>query len=229
MRHPIPPIRLLAPAGLLLLLASTALGQRDARLLASMDATTLALEWVTGRYRMPVTCLRSDGSRIELEEAIVIRRAPEHGNIRTLKLTFFGIDASDISRCYNLLIPDIPDRRGTLYATFRSAARGDLGPKDFRRRLESGELRYPIQGGQLRQREFGDEPSQARTVKFSRRGIDLVVRTIHGGSDADKLLAPYAKRGTSTRRRIRRFEFEIQGPDEFAFHGYFIEDPKWKR
>ena len=108
-------------------------------------------------------------------------------------------------------------------------SRAATGPKDFRRRLESGELRYPIQGGQLRQREFGDEPSQARTVKFSRRDIDLVVRTIHGGSDADKLLAPYAKRGTSTRRRIRRFEFEIQGPDEFAFHGYFIEDPKWKR
>ena len=229
MRHAIPPVRLLALAGLLLLLTSTALGQRDVRLPSGLDATTLALEWVTGRYRMPVTCLRSDGSRIELEEAIVIRRAPEHGDIRTLKLTFFGIDAPNISRCYNLVTPNIPDRRGTLYVTFRSASRADTGPKDFRRRLESGELRYPIQGGQLRQREFGDEPSLARAVKFSRRGIDLVVRTINDGSDADKLLAPYAKRETRTRYRSRRFEFEIQGPDEFAFRGYFIEDPKWKR
>ncbi len=229
MRHAIPPLRPLALAGLLLLLTSTALGQRDVRLPSGVDATTLALEWITGRYRMPITCLRSDGTRIELEEAIVIRRAPEHGHIRTLKLTFFGIDAPNISRCYNLVTPDIPDRRGTLYATFRSASRGDTGSKDFRRRLESGELRYPIQSGQLRQREFGDAPSQARTVKFSRRGIDLVVRTIQGGSDADKLLAPYAKRETRTRYRSRRFEFEIQGPDEFAFRGYFIQDPKWKR
>ncbi len=228
MRHPTPPVRLLALVGLLLL-ASTALSQQGVRLPAGVDATTIALEWLTGRYRMPVTCLRSDGSRIELEEAIVIRRAPEHGDIRTLKLTLFGIDASDISRCYNLLTPDIPDRRGTLYMTFRSVSRADTGSKDFRRRLESGELRYPIQGGQLRQRGFGDEPSQARTVQFSRRGIDLVVRTIYGGSDADKLLAPYAKRETPKQRRSRRFEFEIQGPDEFAFRGYFIEDPKWKR
>ena len=173
MRHAIPPVRLLALAGLLLLLTSTALGQRDVRLPSGLDATTLALEWVTGRYRMPVTCLRSDGSRIELEEAIVIRRAPEHGDIRTLKLTFFGIDAPNISRCYNLVTPNIPDRRGTLYVTFRSVSRADTGPKDFRRRLESGELRYPIQGGQLRQREFGDEPSLARAVKFSRRGIEF--------------------------------------------------------
>ena len=214
----------------MLLRAQPALGQQDEiSLPAGLDATTLALEWITGRYRMPVTCLRNDGSRIELEEAVVIRRAPQHGNIYTLKATFFGIDADNVSRCYNLVIPDIPDRRGTLYATFRSVGRGDLGAKDFRRRLAAEELRYPIQGGQLRERGFDKQNPRANTVQFSRRGIDLVVRQIRSGSDADKLLAPYAKREPATRGRMRRFEFEIQGPDEFAFHGYFIEDPKWKR
>ncbi len=229
MPHPTPHVRWVALTGLLLLLASTAMGQREVKLPTGLDATTLALEWITGRYRMPVTCLRTDGSRIELEEALVIRRAPEHGDIRTLKVTFFGIDAPNISRCYNLVTPNIPDRRGTLYVTFRSTGRADLGPKDFRRRLASGELRYPIQGGQLRERGFSEAEPREHTVKFSRQGIDLVVRQIRGGSDADKLLAPYAKREPATHRGLRRFEFEIQGPDEFAFRGYFIEDPKWKR
>ncbi len=226
MRNPTPHFGRAALVGLLLLLPGSATGQRGS---ANTDATTIALQWISGRFRMPVSCIRKDGSRIELEEALVIRPAPEHGNVNTLKATFFGIDVADISRCFNLLIPHIPDRRGILYFTFRSHERPDLGANEFRRRLRDGELRYPIQDGQLREHRFGEEKSEARVVKFSRRGMELVVRPVHAGSDADKLLAPYAEREPETKGRERRFEIEIEGPDDFVFRGYFIADPKWRR
>jgi len=223
------PVWLTVFTTLLLLPPGEAPGQRDGlRIQPGSDATTIALQWVTGRFRMPVTCIRKDGSRIELEEALVIRPAPEHGGNTTLKATFFGIDAANVSRCYNLVTPRIPDRRGILYLTFRSHERPDLGIKDFQRRLREGALHYPIRAGQLRERGFGEEKQQSRTIKFSRRGINLIIRPIHHGSDADKLLSRYTE-GKPALRQARRFELEIQGPDEFGYRGYFIEDPEWRR
>jgi hypothetical protein len=222
--------RLSTWAGLALLVAGGAAAQQDRyRPPSKTDATTLALNWVIGRFRMPVTCTRTDGSQLQLEEAVVIRPAPEHSGKLALKATFFGIDAADVSHCFNLVFPRLPDRRGILYLTFRSHERTDLGMADFRRRMRDGELRYPIQDGQLREREFGETKAKPRVVKFDRRGVEFLVRDIRAGSDADKLLARYTEAASPRAYRPRRLEFEITGPDDYVYRGYFIEDPAWRK
>ena len=220
--------RLSVGTGIALLLASTVLAQQQQG--SKLDATTLAFQFLTGRYRMPVTCVRTDGSSLELEESIVIRRYAQHSGEANLKATFFGIDAADLSYCFNVLQRRIPDRRGTLYLTFRSfLRRTDLGRTDLRRRMRSGELRFPIQGGKLWERTIGADGAETRVIEFKRRGLELLVRQVRPGSDADKLLARYAEEAHDSKKVPRRFEFEINGPDDFSYHGFVIEDLDWRR
>jgi len=220
--------RLSLGAGLALLLASTVLAQQQKG--PKVNATTLAFQYLTGRYRMPVTCVRTDGSSLELEEAIVIRRYAQHSGEANLKATFFGIDAADLSHCFNVLQQRIPDRRGTLYLTFRSfLRRTDLGMSDIRRRMRNGELRFPIQDGKLRERAIGEDEAEPRVIEFKRRGLELLVRQVRPGSDADKLLARYAGEARESKNVPRRFEFEINGPDDFSFRSFVIEDVDWRR
>jgi hypothetical protein len=196
-----------------------------------IDATVLALSWISGRFLIPVTCIKTDGSRIQLEEAVVIRGTQQRGSEPLLRATFFGIEVADVSHCYNLAESRVPDRRGIVYLTYRSNRRADLGAADFRRALRDGSLRYSIEGGQLQERVLGSNTSEPRVVTFDGRNAELIVSLVKAGSDGDKLLKHHTPTAPPSdgQRVPRRLTFQIEGPDDFSFTGHFIEDLKrWK-
>jgi hypothetical protein len=196
-----------------------------------IDATVLALNWLSGRFLIPVTCVKTDGSRVHLEEAVVIRGTQQRGSEPSLRATFFGIDVADVSHCYNLAEPRVPDRRGVVYLTYRSHRRADLGTADFRRALRDGRLRYAIEGGQLQERVLGGNATEPRVVTFDGRDVELIVSLVKPGSDADKLLRHHTPitPAPEGQRAPRRLTFQIEGPEDFSFTGHFIEDlSRWQ-
>lgn len=209
---------------------SSALAQDDGyRQPPQVDATTLALNWILGRYRMPMTCTRSDDSRVHLEESVVVRPAPQHGPT-TLKATFFGIDVGNATHCYNIVKADRPDARGVLYFTYRSSGRKDLGGSDFRHSLRDGELTYQITGGVLRIGAVDAAPEKKKAVAFGGTGSTLTVRLLIPAEDGFKLLEGFARNASAKARPLlRRLEFRIDGPESFSFGGYYLEDAaRWK-
>ena len=208
------PIRLLALA--LLFAGGPSLAQGPPKI----DETTLAFRFVSGRFRMPVTCRLRDGTLIEREEAIVVRPDTRRHDRATLRATFFGIDAPEAEHCFNLIEPRLPDRRGVLYLTYKSLRRRDFGVADFRRQLQRGPLEYSIIGGHLQLREIGNRDSAPTTLVFEKEWPFTVGRVLDG-SDGDKLL-----RTVSARAGQRQFHFEFSGPDDFRFSGYYLEAPR---
>lgn len=190
-------------------------------------AQDAALWWISGRFRMPVTCLRTDGSKVEIEEAVVFRANPSRGR-SAIKATFFGIEGKDLERCYNLLDQDIPDRRGVLHLHFRAHTRLDYGLTDFRRLNRDGSLTYHISDGKLHVRPVGGDKEDTKLVDFGSGDHPLELSSITAGSDAHKLLIAYDSTEQPERAR-RRFSFRFQGPDDFAFSTHMIEDEKrWR-
>jgi hypothetical protein len=190
-----------------------------------VDESTLALYWLKGRFRAPVSCVREDGSTIELEEAIVVREGDKQSGMETLRITFFGIDVPDATKCFSLIEPDVPDRRGSVYVTYRSTRRKGVGVHDFKRAAKDRLLEYQIVAGTLRVRDIGQPDSDARIIRFE-DDYPLRVSTVTPRSDGAKLLAAYGKEGSDPRRRLR---FQMEGPMEFRFDGSFIEDEsRWR-
>jgi hypothetical protein len=172
--------------------------------------------------------MRSDGSRLELEQAIGVRAAPKRSGMPVLRVTFFGIDVPDAEKCFNVVEPRVPDRRGVLYVTYRSNRRADMGLTDFRRTIRKGALVYHIVSGQLRIRDV-DEHGEPRVVRFEDRDYPLRIRPVLPQSDGDKLLAPYRGDHPPEADPRRRLRFEIEGPEQFTFVGAFIEEEPRRR
>jgi hypothetical protein len=211
--------RLLSAVALLALCAAPAGAQTGP---SRVDETTLALYWISGRFAMPVTCDRADGSTVDVEEAVTIRPAPERGE-STFKATFFGIDVADARRCYNLVLSDLPDRRGVIYLTFRSFGRPDLGTRDFRLRLEDGVLDYPVQDGKLHVRPIGGEEDAARVVDFGGGKGALRVHLLSPTSDGWRLLSRFRGEPVAREDPRRRLQFELSEEGEPALRGYYLE------
>ncbi len=222
------PTRILAP-----LLALLAIGVAPE--LAAQDPkiseARLALRWLLGRYRAPVTCERRDGSQIRVEDAVVVRPVPEEMRGDMVRLTFFGIDVADASRCFNIINSRLQDRRGVLYLTYDSAgvARTDVGMTDFRREVSDGELSYHVTRGRLEIREIGN--SEAEPVVLEPKGQDwkLIVRDLPAGDDGFRLLDLMMRAQQNPGPRVRYMEFRLVGPDATEVRGYYAEDAKrWR-
>lgn len=192
-----------------------------------VNETHLSLNWILGRWRMPVTCVREDGSSVELEEAIVFRPAPEDAMGRTMRATFFGIDVADAKRCYNLIEPHMRDRRGVLYLTFVSHQdRTDHGLSRFRRTVEDGEISYTIVRGKLQVREIGSS-EEALSLDYAGLEGRLTARLIKKRSDGDKLLGPYAHEHGVT-AAMRRLTFDFEAENLPGQRGWYLEDAERK-
>jgi hypothetical protein len=206
--------------GLATLLASGSQAQSEAPVKA--DATTLGLYWIAGRFTMPVTCQLADGATVDVEEAVAIKPAPEAGSA-AFKATFFGIDVTDARRCYNLVLKDLPDRRGVFYFTLRSLNRADFGMRDFRQMLEDGTLDYHVQRGSLRIRAVGAPEAEAQVVDFSGGRGSFLVRVLTPSSDGWRLLSRYRGQPVPAADKRRRLEFNLAREDQPALHGYYLE------
>ena len=188
------------------------------------NETHISLNWILGRWRMPVTCVLEDGSTLEIEEAIVFRPAAEDAMGRTMRATFFGIDVADARRCYNLIEPRMRDRRGVLYLTFVSQQdRTDVGLSRLRKTLEDGEISYTIVRGKLRVREIGNPAAEPLTLDYRGLEGELTARVIKRLSDGDKLLGRYA-REKGVGPAMRRLAFRLQADTLPEQRGWYLED-----
>jgi hypothetical protein len=213
----------------LLPLSGVAPAQEQSERPSDLDETALALSWLQGRFKSPLTCVRRDGSRVDIEEALVIRQGTPRSGTRVARITFFGIDLPDAIKCSNLLEPRVPDRRGVLYVTYRSNKRADMGAADFRRTLREGVVRYEIVGGELRVRALEGDAEAPRTVPFLGGDHSLLVRPVLPQSDGAKILERYRTEHSEQDDARRSVLLEIEGPESFRFSGTFIEDDRrWR-
>lgn len=192
--------------------------------------TPLALNSLLGRYRWPVVCAQPGGDSRLVEEGIAFRSAKQlYKGQMAVKVTFFGIDASGASVCFNRSDPSIPNRRGVLYLTFPSHGRRDLGVSEFRRLMERGEARYPIVGGRLVLREIGKPDDAPREISFNEEAGTLVVRNVDRGTPGEKLIARYLTAHGRERRIPRALSFEWIMPQGESFRTVMAEDPsRWR-
>jgi hypothetical protein len=203
------------------LCAFAAAGQQNPPVKA--EEGELALSYLLGRYRMPVTCTLADGSIVQREEAIVIRRAASPSRRQSVRATFFGVDAPGAIRCYNVVTPAFPDRRGSLTLGYEGLKRSDLGMHDLRLELKRGALDYVVIEGRLEIRPFADGAAP-QTVVFRPGDAVFSIRPIPPASDGNRLLAPLIAESTDAPRRPRQFEFQIQSEDGVALSGFYLED-----
>ena len=185
----------------------------------------LAMRFATGRYVAPVRCTREDGSIVELQEAVTVRRDPSSMASSTgasrLRATFFGIDVGGVKHCHNLMQTRLLDRRGTLYLSFRGQTREDLGLSYFRTELRDGEIEYHVQEGRLRIREIGGEAGPV-TVEFD-DDAQFVMRELRLRSDAARMLERFAAK-LGLAGTIRPLELEIVSEGKGSFKLWVIKD-----
>lgn len=192
----------------------------------------LALAFLAGRYSMPITCKKTDGSVVELEDSISFKPAPDAGGEKALKVTFFGVDVADAAYCYNLVERRIVDRRGTIFVHYRSHNREDLGMSDFRRAASRGPLTYNAHRGELRVRGIGTDSGHPGEGELAFDGGDskLVVDTIAPSSDGAKLLADYeARTGLSSGADRKRFNMQFTAKDGTTFTFYGVDATRTRK
>jgi len=215
---------LLASACLLAAAPQARADEDDYRPPVHLTESEVALAFLEGRYTTPITCKKTDGSVVPLEESIVLKAAPESGGGKALKVTFFGVDVADAAYCYNLIERRLLDRRGTLFIHFRSHNRKDLGVSDFRRAANAGPLTYNAHRGELHVHGIGSgaDPAEARDLLFDGGDSRMIVQAIQGGSDGAKLLADSSDRArVAPNPASRQFAFRFIAKDgsEFTFYG----------
>jgi len=216
----------------LLVLASGARAQGEYQQPEHQTEDQIAISYISGRFASPVTCKRKDGSVIQLEDAFVLKPAPEAGGGNSLRVTFFGIEAADVDFCYSLIERRVPDRRGTILFHYRSHNRKDLGNTDFRRSAQSGSLTYNAHEGVVQERAVGSNPDNApaRELDFDGGDSRLVVEPVQGGSDGAKLFADLDARekpgGSGT---PRRYAFRFVAKDGSEFRIYATEDARHRK
>ncbi|MFQ5696741.1 MAG: hypothetical protein ACE5IL_00455 [Myxococcota bacterium] len=181
-----------------------------------------AVQYLRGRFEMPVLCTRDDGEVVRVEESLTFKPSRNRDANQTLRVTFFGLPWEGMQRCYNVALGRIPDRRGVIFIRYANLEkRPDVGLRDFQRDLQRGPLEYRVVGGSLRIREVGSGAAEGRKVDFSGRSVPFRVELIRRNSDADKLLGRVQPvKG----RQPRKLGFEIVGPDDFRYRGSYLED-----
>ena len=185
------------------------------------------MRFATGRYMAPVRCTREDGSIIELQEAVTVRRDPSSIATTTgtsrLRATFFGIDVGGVTHCHNLMERRLVDRRGILYLSFRGQTREDLGLSYFRTELRDGEIEYHVQEGRLRTQEIGGG-AEPVSVEFD-DDAQFVIRELKSRSDAARMLERFAAKmglvGT-----IRPMELEVVSEGKGGFKLWVLKDER---
>jgi hypothetical protein len=197
-----------------------------------INADEIAIEFLQGRYIMPVTCKLKDDSQVEVDDSIQLKASPEAGGGKSLKATFFGIQVADADYCYSSVDRRVVDRRGFLHFHFRTRNRPDYGIADFRRMAKAGPLTYNAHRGELQVREIGADAAaqEPRVLAFDGGESRLVVEGIPDGTDGAKIVAQFfAKHPPQAGLTRRFFTFRFFAKDKSEFTFYAIEDDRrWK-
>ncbi len=201
-------------------------GYRPPRKITAGD---LALNWLAGRYRSPISCVTAEGGTLELAQSITFRHDAESGDGKpALKVTLFGIEPPEpVERCYNLVQPELIDRSAVLYVHFRYHERDDLGTADFRRLIRDGQLEYFVHRGVMSERPFGPEPGDPRITLVGGGDTRIEVSIVRRGSDAAKLLArfqPERPTGPKGPYPEMRLTLRFYGREGLLFESHVVED-----
>jgi len=198
-----------------------------------VGADDIALNFIAGRYIMPVLCKRADGTTLEVEDAVELRFAPESGSGKAaLKVTFSGIDVANASYCYSSIERRVVDRRGSLFVHFRTRNRPEYGMADFRRRAKAGPLTYNAHRGELFAREIGPDAAKAepRVLSFDGGDSRLVVESVPNGTDGAKVVSQFFEKhppNPELPRRIYMFRFSPKDGGDFTFIA-IEDDRRWR-
>lgn len=194
-----------------------------------ITAGDMALNWLAGRYRSPISCVTSGGDTLELAQSITFRHNTEAGDgKRALKVTVFGIEPPEpVERCYNLVQSELLDRSAVLYVHFRYHEREDLGTADFRRLIRDGQLEYWVHRGVVSERPFGPERGDPHVTRVGGGDTRIEVSMVKRGSDAAKLLArfqPERRPSPEDPYPGMRLTLRFYGPDGLLFEKHVVED-----
>jgi hypothetical protein len=197
-----------------------------------VNADDIAIGFIAGRYITPVICKRTDGTTLEVEDAVQLRSAPDAAGGTNLKATFSGIDVADAEYCYSSIERRVLDRRGTIFLHFRARNRPEFGLADFRRIVKSGPLIYNAQRGQLLVRGIGPEAKSTEPLVLAFDGGDsrLVVESVQNGTDGAKLVTQFFEKNPpipELPRRIYSFRFIPKEGEGFTFIA-IEDDRRWK-
>jgi len=210
-------------------LPASAPAQSEYRPPAHVNADELAIDFIAGRYIMPVTCKRLDGSQVEVEDSVLLKPSPEASGGKSVKATFFGIEVADVDYCYSSIERRIVDRRGSVFLHFRTRNRPDFGTADFRRLAKLGPLTFNAHRGELQVREIGGAAAAQppRILAFDGGDARLVVEAIQEGSDGEKIVTQFFEKYPPKEGRMRKvFSFRVFAKDDSAFTFYAIEDDR---
>ncbi len=197
-----------------------------------VNADEIALNFLAGRYITPVTCKRTDGTTLEVENAVELRLAPDAGGGRALKATFAGIDVADAAYCYSSIERRVLDRRGSIFLHFRARNRPDFGLSDFRRMAKAGPLTYNAHRGKLFVREIdpNEAPAASTELDFDGGESRLVVESVPDGTDGAKLVTRFFEQNPpdpAKPRRIYTFRFFPREGEGFTFIA-IEDDRRWR-
>jgi hypothetical protein len=197
-----------------------------------VNADDIAIGFIAGRYITPVICKRTDGTTLEVEDAVNLRSAPDAAGGTNLKVTFSGIDVADAEYCYSSIERRVLDRRGTLFLHFRARNRPEFGLADFRRMAKAGPLTYHAQRGQLVVREIGPDAAklEPRIIEFDGGDSRLMVESVQNGTDGAKVVTQFFEKNPPVPelpRRIYMFRFFPKEGEGFSFVA-IEDDRRWR-
>jgi len=221
----------IAPLAILVLalLPGSAPAQSEHQPPPHVKADDIALNFIAGRYIMPVTCKLADGSSVEVEDSIQLKPSPEASGGSSLRVTFFGIEVPNADYCYSSIERRVVDRRGVFFVHFRNRNRPDFGMADFRRLAKAGPLNYNAHRGDLRVKAIGSEAAtqEPRVLEFDGGDARLVVESVPAGTDGAKVITQFLEKHPpkpGLDRRLFTFRFIAKDASEFRF--YAIEDDR---
>ena len=201
-------LRCLPPLALAAALALPAAGQ---------GVRELALAWVQGDYRAPLTCIVETVPREALRR-VRIHPGPRQAARPTVRVTFSDLDAPAGTRCASISGQPEPNVIGALDLVWDARTRPDTGEIDFRNQLRrAGGFDFKIDAGRLRIGLIDAGKPGERVVDFA--GGSARVQTVAPGSDAARRLAGFGGH--------RQLALTIEAPGEPRLSFDLVElDPR---
>ncbi|MCP5039409.1 MAG: hypothetical protein GY944_00180 [bacterium] len=177
--------RMLAVAGLALLLAGASSGQTQPAAPGGASLNELVIEWMRGNYASPLVCM-IDGKPQRGLRRILAQRAPRERQHSRGVVRFVDLEAENATRCFTEIGGPTPNITGELEVRHPVTKRRDTAMRDFKTELKRKRgFELDIVSGRLELVMIGGD-REPETLEL--RGGKLRIHLLRTGSDAMRLL-----------------------------------------